>query len=944
MATWIAQRSGDWSVPSGTSTSPWYDASTQSALNTYPVAGDTVTIPPGSSAPGYTVTVTGSDAACATLNLTYVASPARHGYLVIGNGSEVRTLTLTGNLSVDGDPETISPVSNKITLNAGCNLLFNPGTGNTATLQLGTATGSLPSARMICNGTSTSRCRVGMAAGGAGTVLMRGYGTNAQLNFLIATYTDFVGLGTATLSTGDAISVSMRTGFTCEFNVSNCTFQNCGRVLLYMYGGTNSFSITNCVWSGSLCTSASGGNYGSLCIQPTALNTTGTRILTGNSFDQHVVFGTTDWTTTNNVFAGSIGLLSTTSQWTGFNDNFIQVTGSTPMPLNVSNCYFYNGSASTANNHFLQGPCTSTLETISNCIFEGATGADGTTVIDHDNGDCIDFYSYNPSSVAVKNCIELPTPAGYMTGNLGCSEGAPSGGITIEHCTIFDGNPSGWGAGEASYVGESTTPVAGMYNSYRSNICWANVSPASGGYKFTDLISSGVAICAGSAMDYNAGWNQVTGTNGKGYTDLTFSSGTPGAHDPTDQNPNFVDPTRNLATWAVTQGSVASTYLGRVANAISYLTTNPSLIAGSLIPYIQAGFVIQNSALNFSYTGDTNAVTNLGAGQGSFGNTATISGPSSGSVLVDSTAFTVTLSAAAPSGGTIVSLASTGSGDVFQATSGGSSVTSITIAQGQTTGTFYLVPGTTGSRTITPTATGITFTPTTESYSAIDTTPPVVLSANVNAAGTTLTIVFTEVSSPPVLPSSGVTGLTLSASGGSVTLSSSAISGTTYTATTSRTIYSNETLTLSYTPGNITDSATSPNAMTSFSGTTVTNNSTQVASSLTAGTTTFVSSGPITTGISVLATAATNGSGSGPTYQWQRNTNGGTYSNLSGATSLSLTDTTAVAGNLYGYQCVQTRGSSNVTTNAVTAQIYNGGPLSSGAVGSIIGCSFIRGI
>lgn len=114
-----------------------------------------------------------------------------------------------------------------------------------------------------------------------------------------------------------------------------------------------------------------------------------------------------------------------------------------------------------------------------------------------------------------------------------------------------------------------------------------------------------------------------------------------------------------------------------------------------------------------------------------------------------------------------------------------------------------------------------------------DTTPPVVASANVNAAGTTLTITFTEAGSPPVLPASSVTGFTLKAGGVTTgSLTSTAISSTTYTATTGRTILSGETLTLDYAPGNVTDSAGSPNAMLTFSATSVTNNSTQTVSAV----------------------------------------------------------------------------------------------------------------
>lgn len=106
------------------------------------------------------------------------------------------------------------------------------------------------------------------------------------------------------------------------------------------------------------------------------------------------------------------------------------------------------------------------------------------------------------------------------------------------------------------------------------------------------------------------------------------------------------------------------------------------------------------------------------------------------------------------------------------------------------------------------------------------------------------------------------------------------------------------------------------------------------ALSLTAGTASFVSSG--TAGVVVTASDATGGTAP-YTYQWQRNANGGSYSNISngggvsGATTLTLTDGSAVAGTLYGYKLVYTDNvSATVTSNAVAAQLYTGGALGSG--------------
>jgi hypothetical protein len=226
-----------------------------------------------------------------------------------------------------------------------------------------------------------------------------------------------------------------------------------------------------------------------------------------------------------------------------------------------------------------------------------------------------------------------------------------------------------------------------------------------------------------------------------------------------------------------------------------------------------------------------------------------------------------------------------------------------------------------------------------------DTTPPVVSSANADTTGTTLTIGFTETGSLPVLPASGATGFTLSASGGAVSLSSPAISGTTYTARISRTILAGETLTLAYAPGNVTDSAGTPNAMASFSGTSVTNNGTHT-STLTSGPASFVSSGPA----SILVTCADATGGTPPyTYQWQRNFDGGSYSNISngsgvsGATTRTMTDGSPTTAHLYGYRMITTDSAgtpASVTSNAVSAMVYPGGSLAGGVRRVTLGGGF----
>ncbi len=94
---------------------------------------------------------------------------------------------------------------------------------------------------------------------------------------------------------------------------------------------------------------------------------------------------------------------------------------------------------------------------------------------------------------------------------------------------------------------------------------------------------------------------------------------------------------------------------------------------------------------------------------------------------------------------------------------------------------------------------------------------PTVVSSNVDAAGTTLTIAVSA-------DTTGTTGFTLRANGVPVALSAP-VDGASQITFTCAQVYAGQTLTLDYTPGNVVDTATSC-AMKAFVGASVTNNST----------------------------------------------------------------------------------------------------------------------
>lgn len=157
---------------------------------------------------------------------------------------------------------------------------------------------------------------------------------------------------------------------------------------------------------------------------------------------------------------------------------------------------------------------------------------------------------------------------------------------------------------------------------------------------------------------------------------------------------------------------------------------------------------------------------------------------------------------------------------------------------------------------------------------APDTTAPVIASATGNAAGNLITVTFTESDSPPLLPSSAATGMTMTSSTGvAVTLANgNRTSDLTFTFVPSRQIYNNETLLISYSQstGNITDSAVpTMNEVPNTSNFAVTNNST-VSPTITVA--------AISTPIALVGTASTitwSSAGAGPTVDILLSVDGG---------------------------------------------------------------------
>lgn len=107
-----------------------------------------------------------------------------------------------------------------------------------------------------------------------------------------------------------------------------------------------------------------------------------------------------------------------------------------------------------------------------------------------------------------------------------------------------------------------------------------------------------------------------------------------------------------------------------------------------------------------------------------------------------------------------------------------------------------------------------------------DTTRPTYASSVLAADGVSLDVTLTESGSPPILPSTGITGFTVTVAGSSRAISSAVRqSDVVVRLTLASAANTGEAVTVAYAPGNVTDSQ--GNSMLSFAAKTVTNNSTQ---------------------------------------------------------------------------------------------------------------------
>jgi len=540
--------------------------------------GHTCTIPDGSS-----VTV-GPSGASGTAAITIQGT----GKLIVGTTTGAVLIT-RGDLLLGATATTRVVGFYQLTLNAGSTLTFDASQATTPLSQTyvcGPTQTNSPNAAVQINGTSSAHVTVNSNTGGGnGRFSLRGF--NTRLGRMVATWCDFSQIGDSTNPAFD-LYLNVLTTEPDTFSLTDCTLDYCGteRESVVLTDGTV-FSYVRVKRTNSLCTNC-------CLISATSANTSGTRAFTDCSFDVAVGSGTGmgGFAFTRCVLYGGWVIAVVANKYT-FTDCFVRKSNSSGIsPVNAvttaggdfTRMLYLVDNTSTNNSKWFQNPTGYDI-TLDGGHLESTHTADT-------NGD---FMSVITSPSTLKNItIKHHTVAFIPNGSNNerpetlWSVGSPSAnvGLYSEHNT--------WIAGSEAHfsIGETNSSPAGVIKSFKSNITYAPQSPA-GALQYHihdwDKNSTNAELASSAAdVDYNCGYGLKTGSDGGGYN---FNcAGTPGAHD-VNVNPNFVDPTRTLAKWALSRGQAETT-----AAALALLRNDTSLITDAYA-WIKAGWAPTNATL-----------------------------------------------------------------------------------------------------------------------------------------------------------------------------------------------------------------------------------------------------------------------------------------------------------------------------------------------------------
>jgi hypothetical protein len=594
LAAYTTTQAGPWNL-----TSTWGGSGPPGNGDTATIAGHAITI-------GTAVTVGSSPATGGTAALTMQGSST----LAINAGG---SLILKGDLSVNA---LGSGLQCAITMAAGTSLNWTVPAGQTYYYSL------VNGCPITCNGTSGSHCTVSATLGNSSSYVYCTSVASYDIGFINCTYTDFSNMAAAPgVVNGYGVWAQVdASGANTPITCTNCTFTAsnylawCGRTLTW----NGNVTVSNNKFSSSIAETDLGGNC---CCEVTFNNAPsgGTRVVSFNSFD--LGYGAAHYTncvTHDNYFGG--GLFFNTISGNGgawgdetyFYNNFVVGGANVVKPIGgVKSCYFQS-TVSAAGATLLGPPSDLPTFNIIGCIFENTNASQ--------TGQTWAYYSVGnvTRTVSIRNCLVLPTAGTTHHSGVLVIEGEAYTTAVLEHNTLYCGDMAQFTPISAGW---STAARSGQVSSLKANFTWSDAKRQSVCYKLSAIsgqTSGGNSnVVTPTSADYNGSYNGYTDKPstwpsnsytfaGNGYQ-LNFTA-YPGAHDLADQDPQFVDRTRNLSAWSTHKGGP-----GTNADALARLKADPSLIAGDLMPWVWGGFVPSNIALkSATYPGDTTTLDAAG--------------------------------------------------------------------------------------------------------------------------------------------------------------------------------------------------------------------------------------------------------------------------------------------------------------------------------------------
>lgn len=545
-----------------------------------PVAGDQVTI-----ANGHTITVP----AAYTAICGDSAAPTTAALRTAGTGG-------TGQLVVNG---TLSVFANmqqgNSTWQVNAGGIVESANTTTALIWYTQDAASQTNARinLIGTGPSSARATVRNGAGAAGFTLSNnlsaGLWSAGSYQFTWALLQN-VGSATAELALGAGSSTSV-------VQVTDTIFDGCGAV---RPGGGNNMQVsTTCQFTRVTVKNAANATY-AVRFEFSGTGTAGLRAFTDLIITSKTarLIGLGGAQFTRCIFRGGTEVTGT---WSSFTDCVLSTNTNQEATGSILRGIAVSTSATNWNMKFYSTGATTAL-TYDGILFDGAVaGADPSGNL----GDLINFGTGAVGPFTIRNCITTkPTNTKQCYGKLVSLLGGASTTVAvIENNTHFSCNDLEGGllgiceayAGRADYV-----------QTVRNNLTFG--AAANGGVLIVRDQETVQDTVTKFGITNNAVYRAYSdGTNGPGNRSRTgaaiWSSGAPSS--PLDADPQFVDDTRNLATWYLSVfGGTASTRSADTTAALDELCKlnddsgwNANATIGNAYSWICSGYAPTNSAL-----------------------------------------------------------------------------------------------------------------------------------------------------------------------------------------------------------------------------------------------------------------------------------------------------------------------------------------------------------